>query len=111
MDKELIETYRSALLKQQEQLLADAVQFEEQARTVDLDQGKFGRLSRMDALQNQQMALESKRRVQDQLQEIEGAMRRLELGDYGYCYICGEAISEERLRFNPTATRCKDCME
>ena len=41
----------------------------------------------------------------------EEALRRLEEGTYGYCFECGEEISEKRLRALPFAVRCKDCEE
>ena len=34
---------------------------------------------------------------------------RLEQGDYGNCFDCGEEIAEKRLRALPFAVRCKDC--
>src|SRR5215212_3565894 len=45
------------------------------------------------------------------LNKINDALRRLEQGDYGYCYECGEEIAEKRLRALPFAVRCKDCEE
>jgi DnaK suppressor protein len=45
------------------------------------------------------------------LNKINDAMVRLEQGDYGYCYDCGEEIAEKRLRALPFAVRCKDCEE
>jgi DnaK suppressor protein len=79
--------------------------------TVVLDQARVGRLSRMDALQAQQMALEARRRRQLQLQKIEGALHRLDAGEYGYCFICHEEIDNRRLRVDPTSTRCMSCAE
>jgi len=45
------------------------------------------------------------------LQKIDEALSRLEEGSYGYCFECGEEISERRLRALPFAVRCKDCEE
>ena len=36
---------------------------------------------------------------------------RLDQGDYGNCFDCGEEIAEKRLRALPFAVRCKDCEE
>lgn len=83
----------------------------ESTETVVLDQTKLGRLSRMDALQAQQMAQETTRRRQLQLQRIDSALQRLETGDYGYCFICGDEISAARLAFDPASTRCIGCMD
>src|SRR5690349_16032015 len=43
------------------------------------------------------------------LNRINEALRRLEEGNYGNCFECGEEISEARLRALPFAVRCKDC--
>ena len=45
------------------------------------------------------------------LNKITDAVARLEQGDYGYCFDCGEEIAEKRLRALPFAVRCKDCEE
>ena len=45
------------------------------------------------------------------LNKIEEALRRVEEGTYGFCFECGEEISEKRLRALPFAVRCKDCEE
>src|SRR5919199_1006285 len=45
------------------------------------------------------------------LNKINDALARLEQGDYGYCFECGEEIAEKRLRALPFAVRCKDCEE
>ncbi|MBV2094334.1 MAG: TraR/DksA family transcriptional regulator [Candidatus Thiodiazotropha sp. (ex Codakia orbicularis)] len=79
--------------------------------TVELDQSRVGRLSRMDALQAQQMAQETARRRQQQLAKIAGALRRIDAGEYGYCFVCKEAIDSRRLLADPTVTRCIDCAE
>jgi len=45
------------------------------------------------------------------LHKIEEALARLEQKTYGYCFECGDEISERRLRALPFAVRCKDCEE
>ena len=45
------------------------------------------------------------------LHKIEEALNRLDEGTYGYCFECGDEISERRLRALPFAVRCKDCEE
>ena len=45
------------------------------------------------------------------LNKINDALSRLDHGDYGYCFDCGEEIAEKRLRALPFAVRCKDCEE
>ena len=45
------------------------------------------------------------------LNKINDALARLEHGNYGYCFECGDEIGEKRLRALPFAVRCKDCEE
>jgi DnaK suppressor protein len=45
------------------------------------------------------------------LNKVTDALVRLEQGDYGNCFECGEEIAEKRLRALPFAVRCKDCEE
>jgi DnaK suppressor protein len=45
------------------------------------------------------------------LSKINEALSRLEEGEYGYCFECGEEIAGPRLRALPFAVRCKDCEE
>ena len=45
------------------------------------------------------------------LHKITDALVRLEQGNYGNCFDCGEEIAEKRLRALPFAVRCKDCEE
>ena len=85
--------------------------FKETGEPVELDQARVGRLSRMDAMQAQQMALEAARRRQNQLLKVEGALRRIESGEYGYCFVCGEEIDVRRLSVDPANTRCMKCAE
>jgi len=76
---------------------------------VELDQSKVGRLSRMDALQDQAMAQESERRRAAELGRIEAAMARLKSGDYGYCVRCDEEIAPARLALDPAIATCIKC--
>ncbi len=45
------------------------------------------------------------------LNKINEALTRHEEGTFGYCFECGDEISERRLRALPFAVRCKDCEE
>lgn len=76
---------------------------------VALDQQSVGRLSRMDAMQQQAMDKATEQARRRDLQRIEAAERRLRDGNYGYCEDCGEEIAEGRLRIDPMAERCIGC--
>lgn len=105
------ERFSQRLLQLKADLLNIAETSKEAARPVELDQTSVGRLSRMDAMQSQQMAQESIRRRESQLVKIEGALKRIEDGDFGYCYVCGEEIDPRRLIVEPTTTRCVSCID
>ena len=111
MENKQLEVYRKALISLREETAQLITDSEEATGTVTLDQSKVGRLSRMDALQAQQMAQETARRRQVQLQKIDNAVGRIEANDYGHCFKCGEEIAAARLNFDPTSTRCVGCMD
>lgn len=110
MDDASLAEARENLLRLRAELQALEEASRGSGETVELDQARVGRLSRMDAMQAQEMALETGRRRKQQLQKIEGALRRIETGDYGYCFICGEEIDERRLAIDPTVSRCMECV-
>ncbi len=77
--------------------------------TVELDQQAVGRLSRMDAMQQQVMAEAQERTRRLDLQRIDMAYRKMKDGDYGYCTQCDEEIPDARLAIDPMAERCVNC--
>jgi RNA polymerase-binding transcription factor len=97
------------LITLREELLAEKELAAEGAAIVELDQSRIGRLSRMDAMQQQAMAVALNRRRDIRLERIKGALLRLEKGTYGCCASCGTDIPEERMKFDPTAFFCQAC--
>lgn len=79
------------------------------AGTVDLDQAAVGRLSRMDAMQQQQMAAAEARRADVRVGQIARALRAIDDGTYGDCARCGEPIGVARLRARPETPFCVGC--
>ena len=77
--------------------------------TVALDQTSVGRLSRIDAMQAQQMALAAQRWRQAELLRIDQALQRLERDEYDACVMCGEDIEPRRLEFDPAVPTCLRC--
>jgi len=104
-----IEQFKLALLKERALLTRTVEAESESAKTVELDQSKVGRLSRMDALQGQAMSQETKQRHETGLRNITAALSRIESGDYGYCSRCDEVISTGRLEVDPAASLCINC--
>ncbi|MFV1969298.1 MAG: TraR/DksA family transcriptional regulator [Pirellulaceae bacterium] len=104
-----IASLKTRLIEQREALLDVAESSREAAQTVELDQSRMGRVSRMDAMQAQAMAKESDRRRLLALQRIKGALQRIEDGEYGHCVACDEPITASRLEVDPGALLCIDC--
>jgi len=77
--------------------------------TVELDQQSVGRLSRMDAMQQQEMAQAEARRRTSDLARIDQALKRLDTDEYGWCAECGEPIAYRRLEIDPAAHLCVEC--
>lgn len=90
-------------------LEADDTRGRDSQTVVTLDQQSVGRLSRMDALQNQAMALAQQARRDQQRVHLEQALVRLAEGSYGECDDCGEPIAPARLHHNPAVTLCISC--
>lgn len=76
-----------------------------------LDQAHKGRVSRKDAMQSQQVALEALRRREMLAEKIEGGLRRISMGSFGHCFYCEEEIPFPRLEEDPTNTCCVKCVQ
>jgi RNA polymerase-binding transcription factor DksA len=63
----------------------------------------------MEAMQDQQMVLELRRRKKRQLSDVVNALKRIEQGNYGVCIFCGKEISFERLDAFPEVQTCVVC--
>jgi len=104
-----VETFRQRLLSRREAVQAERVASAADRRPVALDQQSVGRLSRMDAMQQQAMAEALEVRRVQELRRIEAALRRVEAGVFGECVRCGELIGRKRLDLDPTLPRCVAC--
>jgi len=69
----------------------------------------IGRLSRLDAMQMQEVAKDAQRRREQRLHLLEAAEMRMDGGEYGDCEACGDAIVWARLEAQPEALRCGKC--
>ena len=109
MTPDRLEHFRTLLTTRRQHLLAHNEAAREDTQPVALNQGAVGRLSRMDALQGQAMAVETQRRRDRELQRIEAALTRLDEGEYGLCLECEEEIPLRRLEVDPAALFCIGC--
>ncbi|MFN4141210.1 TraR/DksA family transcriptional regulator [Aestuariivirga sp.] len=101
--------FRSRLLALQTEIESLIKGSEESRKPVELDQASVGRLSRMDAMQHQAMAMATQRQRQNDLLRIRAALRRIEEGEYGYCSVCGGEIAAARLELDPATPTCIHC--
>ncbi|MDZ7809508.1 MAG: TraR/DksA C4-type zinc finger protein [Arhodomonas sp.] len=106
-----LDALRARLVERHEALLAGDATRREAADTVELDQQRNGRLTRMDALQGQAMARARNERARNEITRIEAALKRLDAGTYGDCLRCEEPIDPRRLNADPAAVLCIDCAE
>ena len=102
---------REALIARRDELEKLSEVSAEARETVALDQQSVGRLSRMDAMQQQAMAQATERQRAVEVSRIGNALKRLDEDEYGACAECGEDISEKRLQVDPAATHCVKCAE
>ncbi len=113
MAEELTEAQRVELAERlrtlREELEAALGSGAEAARPVTLDQSSVGRLSRMDAMQQQAMAQASQRSLKKRLQQCRAALEALERNEYGDCRMCDEPIGYRRLSAYPEAPLCLEC--
>lgn len=108
-DAQLFDRYRPRLLAEAADLRAASGSTTAARKPVELDQQSVGRLSRMDALQQQAMAAAQEARRCARMTAIDAALRRLDEADFGWCADCGAFIGTERLDLDPTLMRCVDC--
>ena len=104
-----INKFRALLIARRNLLEAANDQAQSSTEPVELDQARFGRLSRMDAMQSQAMHQEGARRRELELSRIYNALKRIEENEYGFCLHCDEKIAPKRLEFDPAATMCIHC--
>jgi len=100
---------RAALLARRAELIEEDRISAEGREPVTLQQDSVGRLSRMDAIQQQAMAQAQERRRAQERVRISSALNRLDEGEWGYCVRCGEEIASARLKHDPSVATCVGC--
>lgn len=85
--------------------LADTV---DGAKPVDLDE-PIGRLSRMDAMQQQKMVEANRRNAETRLRMVLSARAAVTNDEYGLCQECDEPVAFRRLKARPETRYCLEC--
>jgi DnaK suppressor protein len=109
MDQITQDKFRPFITRRLEEIAAELAMQEESTQPVSPDVS-IGRLSRLDSMQAQQIALAGKRRLEDERGRLHEAMRRIETGSYGHCLLCRSDIATERLENQPDAVTCVPCL-
>lgn len=110
MDQARLQKLKQQLTEMEGELRTALAGNAEATAPVTLDTS-IGRLSRMDAIQSQQMALGLKARQQQALLRVRNALNALANGTYGECRRCKKPIAIERLEAQPDAVVCVKCAD
>jgi DnaK suppressor protein len=108
MDETSTRKYETMLLKLRESLRDEIEKTSKTSAPVELD-GTMGRISRADAMQAQQVALEVKRRRKERIVRIQTALQRIHQGTFGSCGRCSNPIKPARLDAFPDSVLCVTC--
>ena len=109
LKQDQITQLRTRLIAQQQELTELLHNAAATTKPVTLDQQSVGRVSRIDAIQQQQMAIANQQQTSDMLKGIDLALRRIDDASYGDCLDCGEPIAYARLQAQPFASLCINC--
>ena len=111
LTEEQLEVLRGSLRSLQTELETTLQRSKEAAKPVVLDQQSVGRLSRIDAIQQQKMVEANRRRQTIRLSQTKAAMGAMDDGTYGDCRRCEEPIGWPRLNAKPESTICLHCQQ
>lgn len=108
MEKQIQETFRPKIEARIAELEASMESTKGDRAAISPDKS-IGRLSRLDSMQMQQMAVGMNSRMREEVKQLKEALQRIERGRYGTCDLCRKDIPMERLEFQLDATICVDC--
>lgn len=111
MNKAFVKARTGQLTELEKQLTQELEWLQQSAAPVTLDQTQFGRLSRMDAISQQEMQKAAVEQSRKRLRRVKVALRKLDEEDYGWCDLCGDAIEPRRLEVQPEAAYCLKCQD
>ena len=109
-------TTRRLLEAERERLLRARVAISRDQLDQESEEESFGELAALDQHQadvgteafEREKELSILTQVEDDLREVEDALRRLASGSYGRCQTCGAPIGDERLEAVPAARFCDE---
>lgn len=108
MEPKVKEEIREHLREQREKLTRQLPSLKEATKPVPPDDA-IGRLTRLDAIQSQEISRNTLQQVQAQLANLEFALSQIDNPDFGLCSECYTSIPAGRLKAMPGALRCVNC--
>ena len=99
---------RAALLQLRDELELQRERVRVESAPVAPDDA-IGRLSRMDAMQQAQMAKANELSAGLRLRLVHRALEQMDQGEFGLCRSCEETIEWARLRARPESPMCLRC--
>ncbi len=107
MDKEKLEYFKGLLLEEMHSLLNDAGKTvsEMTADTTNFPEPN----DRATQESDRNFELRIRDRERKLINKIKDALERIDDGSFGTCEVCGEEISEGRLKARAVTTLCIDC--
>jgi RNA polymerase-binding protein DksA len=101
--------FREQLERQRAELSAELTQLHDETTNVNQQEGygvKNHPAEDASELFSRERNIGISDGLQDELNDVEQALQRIQDGTYGLCQVCGEQISLERLEARPAATFC-----
>lgn len=110
LSQEQIEELRVELLGLRAELEHFLAITRDATRPVDLNE-PIGRLTRIDAIQQQGISAASRHRNDIRLRQVVQALNAMDRDSYGLCRKCEDPISYPRLKAGPESPYCLECQD
>jgi DnaK suppressor protein len=110
LSPEQIAELRVALSAQRTELEQLLAMTRDVTRPVDLNE-PIGRLTRIDAIQQQGIDAASRHRHDIRLKQVVQALNAMDSDGYGLCRKCEDPISYPRLKARPESPYCLECQD
>ena len=108
MDKKQREELKKIILTTKDEILREIEELEMKIAPIAPD-CSLGRLTRLDAMQEQSLNQAVLEKAKIRLKKIAFVLTKIDNEDYGLCTICEEEIPYGRLCIVPESTICVNC--
>ena len=99
---------KKKILNEIDKIKNDIIELEEQTKPIS-PENSFGRISRMDAINNKSVVEASLRHPRDKHKKLEVALDQIDDKSFGICVRCQQPIPEGRIMLMPHVKRCVNC--